>query len=375
MKVIHLIGGGDVGGAKTHVLSLVKELSRYLDVKIISLRSGGFSDDARKMGIDIEVVKSGNFFSDINKVIAIIKEGGYDLIHSHGAKANLFAVIASRYAKLPTITTVHSDYKLDYLQSPKRMYSYGLINTIALRFIDYYTAVSGNFKKMLISRNFKEDRIFTVYNGIDFTKPIPQYSRRDFIRKYKLDMTDGDVAVGILCRFDPVKGLDSFIKAAKEVLSENPDVKFILGGDGAEKGNLENLARSLGIQANVLFPGWIDDPLEFMSCLDINVLTSLSESFPYVILEGTLYKKCTVSSDVGGISDLIKNGDTGYLFPPGDYKILAEYLKTLVKNPALREVLGQNLYQKASTEFSLQNMCKTQLDIYKNILNRNGGQV
>ena len=167
MKVLHIIGGGDIGGAKAHVLSLVKELGKQIDVKLISLRHGPFADDARKMGINVQVVKTGNIFRDLRIVQKIIEEEGYEILHSHGAKANMFSVILKRRTGITTITTVHSDYRLDYLHSFWKRITYGTVNAIALRRIDFHIGVSNQFKKMLIERNFDPERIYTVYNGID----------------------------------------------------------------------------------------------------------------------------------------------------------------------------------------------------------------
>nr|WP_328587524.1 polysaccharide pyruvyl transferase CsaB [Acetivibrio saccincola] len=141
-------------------------------------------------------------------------------------------------------------------------------------------------------------------------------------------------------------------------------------GDGEERKSLEKKASSLGLNNNVFFLGFVNEPLDFINCIDINVLTSLSESFPYAILEGALYKKATVSSNVGGISDLIENGKTGFLFEPKDYKTFAKHLINLINDPLLRKKIGDNLYEKTNTYFSLHNMCSTQLNIYKTILRR-----
>jgi len=367
MKVLHLIGGGDVGGARVHVLSLVKELGRFIDVKIISFRPGMFADEARSMGINIEVVKSGNIFADISRVIRVIRREKYEIIHSHGAKANMIALAAKLFTRLPTVTTVHSDYRLDYLESLVKQYSLGLINMIALRFIDYYIGVSRNFRDMLISRNFKPSRIFTVYNGIDFEKQVHGYSRSQFSKKYGVNLSDDDIVVGVLARLYPVKGLETLINAADAVLKANPSVKFIIGGDGEDRQMLEDKVAGLGLRDSIFFPGWIDDPYECISILDINVLTSISESFPYSILEGALLKKATISSDVGGISDLIENGCNGYLFEPGDHEKLARYILMLVNDAGLRKELGEKIYEKARTNFSLLNMCTSQLEIYGRI--------
>jgi polysaccharide pyruvyl transferase CsaB len=368
MKVIHLIGGGDVGGAKSHVLSLVKELSKHIDVKLISFRSGIFADDARAMGINVEVIKSNNIIRDIKKVIRLIRDEKYQLIHSHGAKANMIAVIVRRFTKIPTVTTVHSDYRLDYLQSFIKRLSFGIINTIALRFIDYYIGVSKNFKEMLVKRNFDADRIFTVYNGINFDSEIGTYRRTEFAAKFGIDLSDDDIAVGILARLTPVKGLNVFINAAKEVIKVNPKVKFLIGGEGEERKSLESKVNALGLSNNFYFLGFVNDPYEFMSSIDINTLTSISESFPYSILEGTRLKKATVSSNVGGLSDLIEHGQNGYLFNPGDYKKLSLYILKLIDDVSLRNEMGEKIYLKAREKFSLKNMCRTQLDIYESVL-------
>ncbi len=372
MKVIHIIGGGDVGGAKTHVLSLIKTLNSYIDVKLVSLRPGAFADDAVAMGIDTVVIRSGNIFADIRKFIRIVKEDDYQVIHCHGSKANMFAVIAKRFTKLPLVTTVHSDYRLDYLHSAVRRYTIGIVNMIALRMIDYYVNVSRSLKETLIQRKFNPEKIFLLPNGIDFNRDIPLTSRSEFSKKHNLELKDSDKIVGIIARLTAVKGLGVFLEAAKEVLSQDPSVKFIIAGDGEERKTLERKAEALGITDNVHFLGYVNEPYQFMSIVDINTLTSISEGFPYVILEGAIMKKATVSSDVGGISDLIESGENGYLFEPGDYKKMAGYILELVKDDSKRIAMGEKMYKKAKEHFSLESMCKTQLGIYNRIIDVKG---
>jgi len=370
MKVLHLIGGGDVGGAKTHVLHLVKELGKYIDVKIVSFREGVFAEDARHMGIDIEVVKRGNVFKDIKRVIQIVKEGGYQIIHSHGAKANMISIIVKFFTHVATVTTVHSDYRLDYMHSIIKSLTFGMINTISLRFIDFYIGVSRNFKEMLIKRKFNPVNIFTVYNGVDFNEPSKNYSRKSFVEKYNIPINENDIIVGIAARLYPVKNIGTLIDAARIVVNSNPNVKFIIGGDGEERKMLEDKVSSLGLNKNVFFTGWLNDPYELMGIVDISVLTSISESFAYSILEGARFRKATISTCVGGIPDLIESGENGYLFNPGDYNKLAEYILELAGNKKKRDSMGEKIYEKAKRDFSLENMCKTQLDIYDKILKR-----
>jgi len=369
MKVLHLIGGGDVGGAKTHVLSLVKELSSYIDVKLVSLRPGSFAEDARAMGIDVEVVKTGFFLRDVKKVVNIIKNGNYQIVHSHGAKANVISALAKLFVDFESVTTVHSDYKLDYLHSIFKRMTFGVANTIALRFIDNYVAVSRNFKQMLIQRKFMPEKIYIVYNGIDLNKKVDKLTRQQMAEKYKIPVGDNDILVGIMARLNPVKDIGTLIDAANIVLRTHPEVKFLLcGSDDGDEKHLKEKVKTLGLENNILFLGHVSKPYDILQNLDINVLTSLSESFPYAILEGALLKKATISSNVGGISDLISNGKNGFLFEPRDYETLARHMLKLIENKSLREEFGEKIYAKVEAEFSLDNMRKTQLSIYQKIM-------
>ena len=123
MKVITLISGGDIGGAKTHVLSLVAKLHEQIDVLLISLREGEFADDARAMGIPVAVVHHKNPLQDVKEIRGIVADGGFSLIHCHGAKANVLGVILKRKCGVPVVTTVHSDWRLDYMGNFKKKYT------------------------------------------------------------------------------------------------------------------------------------------------------------------------------------------------------------------------------------------------------------
>lgn len=372
MRVLHLIGGGDEGGAKSHVLSLVQQLGNHISVKLISLRPGPFADDAKKMGIDVEVIRTGNIFKDINKVRKIALNGKYDILHTHGAKANMIGAFIKKQTKIPVVSTIHSDYRLDYLNSILKMYTFGLINTVALRFLDYYIAVSHNFKEMLIKRGFPPQRIYTVYNGISFENTIEIMPKEDFAKKYNFTIEPGDVFIGILARLDPVKGHTVFLDAAAKVLKKCPQAKFLIAGWGDElRVSLEKRANKLGISDKVFFLGMVTEPFSFLNLIDINVLASYSESFPYAILEGARLGKATVSSRVGGLEDLFVQGENGYLYTPGDSDALANHLIELIGDKNKRCLLGEKLYKTASEKFSLKSMTETQLSIY----NRIGQQV
>ena len=161
MKIIHLISGGDVGGAKTHVLSLLEGLGRTQQVRLVCFTAGAFADDAMAMGIDTLVLDSG-VRSSIRTLTGMIQNEHFDIVHCHGSRANMIGAILKRTIKVPIVTTVHSDYRLDYLGRPFHRLTYGTINTVALRMFDYHIGVSDAMVQLLISRGFDPQKLFSM---------------------------------------------------------------------------------------------------------------------------------------------------------------------------------------------------------------------
>ena len=371
MKVIHLISGGDSGGAKTHVLSLLQNLNKTITAQLVCFRDGPFAEEARQMGIPTMIFGGNNVFRTRRKLAAYIKEGGYELIHCHGSRANMIGAMLRRPTGLPVVTTVHSDYRLDYMGRPFSHLTFGTINALALRKLDYRIGVSDAMVDLLISRGFPPDRFYAIYNGIDFTPPAPQGDRLAYLRSLGANVDRDSVVVGIAARLNPVKDMSTLIRGFAAGYAQCPRLRLVIAGEGPEKDKLAALARELGVQEQVCFAGWISGGMApFYAALDINALTSLSETFPYALTDGTRFHLATVATAVGGIPYLIDQDVNGYLFQPGDWQALGGYLAALGNDDDLRHRLGEKLYEKASTHFSIQKTVATQLQIYESILRR-----
>ncbi|HAN10542.1 MAG TPA: glycosyltransferase family 1 protein [Clostridiales bacterium] len=371
MKVLHIISGGDSGGAKTHLITLTKELKNEIDMKILCFFAGDFYNEAKKNGLPVELLNQKNRydFSVVKKIKNIIRNERFDIVHCHGARANCFAFFAKAFTKVPFITTVHSDYRKDFEGGNLyRYYVYRGLNSISLRFFDYYIGVSPEYKNMLVDRGFKENKIFSIYNGVDFNEKLDCIDRKSFAEKYDLIEQIDKKWVGIAARFDPVKGLDVFIKGAAEVLKGRQDIHFLIAGTGGQKDELERLIENRGIKNNITFLGQIKDMNSFYNVIDINNITSHSESFTYVLLEGARFKKATISSAVGGIPELIKNEKTGLLFESGNYKQFAGCILKLLSDEETAIRYGEDLYTHAKMNFSVENMVKQHVEIYSKVL-------
>ena len=372
MKVIHLISGGDSGGAKTHVLSLLQELNRTITAQLVCFRDGPFADEARTLGIPTRIMEEGNHVHRVcRELTAYIQEEGFQVIHCHGSRANMIGALLRRHLHVPVVSTVHSDYKLDYMGRPFSRLTFGNINSWALRRLDYRIGVSDAMVDLLIRRGFPADRFYTIYNGIDFAAPALTEDRLDYLRSLGANVDEDSVVVGIAARLNPVKDMATLVRGFAAAYQESNRLRLVIAGEGEERGLLEKLAAELGVRDQVCFAGWISGGMDrFYHALDVNTLTSLSETFPYALTEGARWKLATVSSAVGGIPYLIDQDVNGFLFQPGDWQALGRCLAQLAKDDDLRRDMGQRLYQKASTHFSMQKTVDTQLHIYSEILRR-----
>ena len=370
MKVIHLISGGDSGGAKTHVHSLLQNLTRTIDVTMVCFMEGPFAQEARELGIRTVVLPGRNLLRTYRTLKRMIREEGYEIIHCHGARGNMMGALLRRATGLPVVTTVHSDYRLDYLGRPFSRLSYGTINTIALRLLDYRIGVSDAMTDLLISRGFDPDRLFTIYNGLDFTPRTPALGREEYFRSVGLEADGDSVVVGIAARLNPVKDIGTLVRGFAIAHQTCPNLRLLIAGDGEQMDMLKKLSAELGVEKQVCFAGWITDTDSFYHAIDINTLTSLSETFPYSLTEGARAALPTVASRVGGVPYLIEHGIHGLLFEAGDAEGLARCLVTLAQDSTLREHLGQRLYQRAKADFSLESTLERQLTIYRTILRR-----
>ena len=377
MKVLHIAGGGDRGGAKTHILALCARLSQVCDLKLVSLRSGEFSQEAEAARIDTTTIYSRFVPWDYIRLIRFVRREKPDLVHCHGAKANIAGMLVKLFCGRTIVTTVHSDYRLDYMHSALKRWTIGRMNAAALRRFDYYVTVSDQFKAMLIERDFPPQRCLTIYNGLDFSRREPPFDRGAYLRELGLEYEEGDVVLGIPARLDPVKDIPTLLRAFAQARAENPRLRLLIGGDGDELPRLKALAKELRLGASACFCGWVSDVPRFFAACDIDVLSSISESFPYSILEGIREGCAVITSDVGGMRRLIDHGESGYIFAPRDAETFAKYIVDLSMDADKRARFAQKLYDKASVLYSMDAMAKTQEDIYAHILameRRRGGR-
>lgn len=370
MKIIHLISGGDVGGAKTHVLTLLQGLNQTETVHLVCFMEGDFAAEARQMEIPTTVLTGANLFHVRKRLVAMIQHGGYEVIHCHGARANLIGWLLKAKLAVPIVTTVHSDYRLDYMGRPFGQMTYGLINKIALRRLDYRIGVSDTMANLLIARGFDPQRMFSIYNGIDYSPRTPALERKAFLQQVGVSFDENTMIFGIAARINPVKDMTTLVKAFAKAKESCPNIRLLIAGVGEEEDKIKQLAAQLCPDGSVVFLGWLSDTDSFYNALDINTLTSLSETFPYALTEGARWHCATIASNVGGVPYLIDSGVNGFLFQPQDVTALAKHMVYLASNRQICQQMGDRLHSKATEQFSIEATVERQKEIYRTIIRR-----
>ncbi len=370
MNIIHIISGGDVGGAKTHVLSLLAGLGQTETVRLVCFMEGPFAQEARELGIPTTVIADKNLFQARKQILSMIQAEGFEIIHCHGAKANLMGKLLQKKAGIPVISTVHSVYRLDYMGRPLAALTFGNINRMVLPRFDGWIGVSHTMSKLLCARGFDVQNIYTLYNGVDFSQERPVVPRETYFQKIGLKTEPNSVVYGIAARINPVKDMTTLIQAFSKALKTQPALRLIIAGEGEQEEEIRALAKELCPEDTVIFAGWEQDIDSFYHALDVNLLTSLSETFPYALTEGARMHCATIASMVGGVPYLIDHGKNGLLFRPRDAQTLCDHMLYLAQHKEEREAMGQALYEKTRTHFSLPVMIQKQRDIYAGILRR-----
>lgn len=370
MKIMHLTSGGDVGGAKTQVLTMLQELSKKHKATLVCFVEGPFSQEARELGIHTIVFNNINPLHVKRELLKEVQEGGYDILHCHGSKANFFGMLMRKKLHIPVVSTVHSDPKLDYMGRPLANATYGLANRVSLRYRDGWVAVSDSVKELLIGYGYDADRIRIIYNGIAFPQNLSYLPRTEYLQGLGIDWDEDCVIYGIAARLSPVKDVPTLIRAFASAVKSCPNIRLLIAGDGEQCAELETMAKEMCPADTVRFIGWQTDMNSFYHSVNVNMLSSISEAFPYAITEGARMCCATISTAVGGVPKVVEDEKTGFLVEPGDWEKMARRIVQLAQDQNLRSYLGRMICDKVRREFSAEVMAQKQVEFYAGVIHR-----
>lgn len=375
-KICFLITKGTWGGAQRYVYNLATNLpeNKY-DVLVITGSGEILKNKLREKGVrsfeihslkrDVSILSEIRSFIRICKIIYNEKP---DVLHLNSPKASGLGSLAGKILGIKKIIqTVHGwSFNED-----RNVFSKALIyifSSITTLLCDKTIVIAKKEKSQALKMPFvKEDKIVLIKNGIEKI----DYINKTIVREALLNRTNGKVRetingktmwIGTISELHKNKGLDYMINALENVKSS---FVFFIIGEGEERKNLERLIKLRGLENKVFLVGFIDIANLYLKAFDVFTLTSNKEGLPYSILEAGGAGVSVLASNVGGIPDIIDNNRNGLLVAKGNVKEIQKNIEFLATNTHRRAELGKNLKQKVEKEFSMHDMLKKTLALYK----------
>lgn len=367
-QILQLIGGGEIGGAEQHVLTLLQGLNAER-FKLISgcLVDGPFADLTEYLKIPTLrfPMKHALDLTLLPSLVTGLRKQKVDLIHTHGSRANLLGRLAGRWTNIPVISTVHSSLSNDYLTRKDALVALGL-DRLTLPLTSGIITVSDALQREVSLRGGKNIR--TIYNGI---QPLPQMedaayrqSQRALFRK-KWGIPDNALVLGSIARLHPTKGLETLVEAGAQLLTHFPHLHILIIGEGPLRTQLEENLKNAGVSYTL--PGFIPKAYQILPAMDLFILPSLSEGMGLVLLEVMQAHLPLVATRVGGVPEIIREDQDGLLIPPRDTQALVKACQTLLSEPLLSQKIIKSGTERWQT-FDLKLMIQKTENFYEEIL-------
>jgi glycosyltransferase involved in cell wall biosynthesis len=279
-----------------------------------------------------------------------------DLVHLHSSKAGILGRLVAKTLALPCIFTAHGWAFTDGV-APVGKALYRAIERWAAPMANAIITVSEYDKNLALRYEVsKPEQLFAIHNGVpDVAQPPNEPFDGRFVR------------IIMVARFDAQKNQEALLRALSTLKQYAWNLQLI--GSGPRLEAMKLLAETLGIDQRVQFPGNCDDVPVRLARSDIFVLSSNWEGLPLSILEAMRGSLPVVASDVGGVTEIVKDGCTGFVVHPGEVDSLSQKLKELIENPQTRQrmgISGRSLYEE---KFNVDRMVKETLSLYRLVIN------
>jgi len=393
-RVLRIFNRLVVGGPVLNVTYLTKYMSPDFHTLLVVGEKEGHEKSAeylaKQLGIEYVTVKgmgrSINPASDYfayRELKKIIKNFKPDVVHTHAAKPGALGRLAAASEKVPVILhTFHGHVFHSYFNSAKTKFFIQTERLLAKK-SDAIIAISEQQKKELV-KDFKiapEEKFRVVPLGFDLDRfRTDQEEKREKFRT-EFSVADNEIAIGIIGRLVPVKNHYLFMKALKHVLDNtSKKIKAFIVGDGETRGDLENVATQAGIAFStetskehlqpLVFTSWRADVDVINAGLDIICLTSFNEGTPVSLIEAQAANKPIISTRVGGIADIVLEGETALLADVQDSETFSHHLLNVVEDDALRNRLGTTSHLHVAQQFSYQRLVKDMSQLYYELIDK-----
>ena len=371
-KILYVITKSTWGGAGRYVYDLATHLpADHYEVSVALGGDGPLKQRLHAQGI--RVLELHSLTRDVGMVdisaflelYRLIKAERPDIIHLNSSKAGILGSLASSLLRIPTIIfTAHG-----WAHTEERP----LISRIAIKAIHVVTVylchhvitVSEDTRKRIGILGIIPRRVRVIYNGIGTIGFLERNRARESLVE-KTRAQKEHVWIGILAELHPNKGLRYAVEAAAELRRKGErQFSMMIIGEGEEREKLEKLIQKLSLENHVFLAGFLEEASRYLTAFDIFLLPSVKEGFPYSLLEAMAAELATITSDVGGVRELIVHNQTGIIVEPRNVDALTRALAVLVKNPRERHRLGEAVRNRTDMHFTLERMLAETTALYR----------
>jgi glycosyltransferase involved in cell wall biosynthesis len=356
LRVLHVITRLIVGGAQENtLLTAIGQHRLGMEVTLLAGPDPGPEGDlhqaARKGGVALHVlprlvrpIRPLNDLVALLQIYHFIKRGGFDVVHTHSSKAGILGRIAARLAGVETVVhTLHGLAFHPYQAAWKNALYIRLKRNVA-PLSDFIIGVSQKTIDGALAAGIgRRHQYVKVFSGMDLQPFLEIGSRMTVAEaRRRLSIPEGALVVGKIARLFPLKGHDLFLRAAARIAAEETECRFLFVGDGILRREIEEQARKLGIGERTIFAGLVppEEVASYIQAMDVVVHTSLREGIPRVIPQAGAVGKPVVTYDLDGAPEVVRDGVSGFLVPPGDVEGVARKTLELLRDPSLREEMG-----------------------------------
>ncbi|MCK5305943.1 MAG: glycosyltransferase [Candidatus Omnitrophica bacterium] len=380
IKVLHIITRLDKGGSAENTLLTVSGVNKE---KFKTTLISGNTNDPRKEIADFitqekidyillpELIRQIAFLKDIKafwKIYGFIKKGGFDIVHTHTSKAGILGRWAAKLAKVKIIIhTPHGHIFYGY---------FGWFKTKLFIYLERLTALITDRIITLTQRGKREhlryrvagpDKFVSIYSGIEVEK-FTNFKIDIIKEREKLNIPSDALVIGVAGRLEPVKGNKYFISCLPDVVKVFPALKVFIVGGGSRRERLEQYVKNLNLSKNVIFKGECDDIRRIVSSFDVFVSSSLNEGMGRCLLEAQALGVPIAATNVGGVSEVVKDGLTGILVPARNPKAMAEAVINLLKSKSIRRDMSRQAKKWIGDKFSVKVMVEKITDLYEELM-------
>jgi glycosyltransferase involved in cell wall biosynthesis len=356
MRLLLIATGIDRRGAESHVLALGRGFSaRGWDVHLAYWGgSGELEPEFRAAGVTIHRPRLRGKLNPGNLApfVRLMQTVRPDVVHTHLPLAELYGNLAAALCRVPTIvSTKHSDHAI--FRRPLVRVGHVLISAPNSGVIAVSEYMAGFIRGVGL---WPGTRLVAIPNGLDVAAFDAASTPEQAAVLRSALVPDGRMLIGAAGRLEPEKGFDVLLDAMAHLVGRQPAARLVIAGDGSRRADLQQHIRELSLDDYVLLLGPRRDLPALMQAVDLFALSSWSEPFGLVLLEAMAARRPVVATHAGGVPEVVTDGRTGTLVPPGDPRALANALLALLADRERADAYGRAGRERVASRFTLERM-------------------